>query len=114
MHVFGGQYREHTGRRLRRFGVDRPENRMRVRRAQHHGMRQARKCEIVEKASRPVMNRKSSRRLGLSPMTERIVATPIPGFDANFVMSLRPPRSVAIAPQTPDLHLSAPVLHSCQ
>src|ERR1700730_17050193 len=48
MRVFVCQYREHTGRRLRRFGVDRPENRMRVRRAQHHGMRQAREAEIIE------------------------------------------------------------------
>src|ERR1700732_1074514 len=51
MRVFACQYREHTGRRLRRYGVDRPENRMRVRRAQHHGMRETGEGEIVEIAS---------------------------------------------------------------
>ncbi len=46
--IGGGQHRQHPRHRLRRLRFNSIDPRMRVRRAQHHRMRQAGKGEIVE------------------------------------------------------------------
>jgi len=46
--ILGGQYCKHTRSRLRRYGIHSRDDRVRVRRAQHYGVRETLESEIVE------------------------------------------------------------------